>query len=72
MEDGAVSGKISGGAVRILHVYTGRGPTKAKTVINHDAVVIVLGDTLTRGERALVEHTAGASRFSTRATSFRW
>jgi uncharacterized protein YbcI len=46
---------ISTGAVRLLHDYTGRGPTKARTVINHDSVMILLADILTRGERRLVE-----------------
>ena len=46
---------ISTRAVRLLSEYTGRGPTKAKTTINHDSMMIVLGDTLTKGERKLVE-----------------
>jgi uncharacterized protein YbcI len=47
---------ISTAAVQILHEYTGRGPTKAKTLINKDMVTIVLADTLTQGERTLVEN----------------
>jgi uncharacterized protein YbcI len=47
---------ISTATVQLLHEYTGRGPTKAKTVINEDLVTIVLADTLTRGERRLVEN----------------
>jgi uncharacterized protein YbcI len=50
---GAVSAEISTAAVRILAEYTGRGPTKAHTVINRDSVLILLGDTLTKGERSL-------------------
>jgi uncharacterized protein YbcI len=46
---------LSTGAVQLLHEYTGRGPTKAKTFINEDLVTIVLADTLTKGERTLVE-----------------
>src|SRR5215210_4011181 len=46
---------ISDGAVRLLHEYTGRGPTRSRTTINHDSVMIVLGDTLTKGEQKLVE-----------------
>jgi uncharacterized protein YbcI len=42
-------------AVRIVREYTGRGPTKAKATINSDTVLIVLGDTLTRGEKRLAE-----------------
>jgi uncharacterized protein YbcI len=45
---------ISREAVRILRDYTGRGPTKARTVISEGTVAIVLGDTLTKGERTLV------------------
>ena len=39
----------------MLREYTGRGPTKAKTTINDDSVMILLADTLTKGERKLVE-----------------
>ena len=46
---------LSTGAVQLLHEYTGRGPTKAKTFINEDMVTIVLADTLTKGERSLVD-----------------
>jgi uncharacterized protein YbcI len=46
---------ISAAAVSLLREYTGRGPTRARTTINRDAVMIVLGDTLTMGERKLVD-----------------
>jgi uncharacterized protein YbcI len=46
---------ISTSAVQLLHEYTGRGPTKAKTMIDGDQVTIMLADTLTKGERTLVE-----------------
>ncbi|HEV7847255.1 MAG TPA: Na-translocating system protein MpsC family protein [Thermoleophilaceae bacterium] len=49
------SAEISRNAVHILREYTGRGPTKAKTTINHDSVLILLGDTLTKGERKLAD-----------------
>jgi uncharacterized protein YbcI len=49
----SVSADISRGAVQILREYTGRGPTKARTVINHDYIAIVLEDTMTKGERSL-------------------
>jgi uncharacterized protein YbcI len=51
---GSPAQDISRKAVRILREYTGRGPTKARTVISDDTVAIVLGDTLTKGERTLV------------------
>jgi uncharacterized protein YbcI len=46
---------ISTATVQIHHEYTGRGPTKAKTAIQDDLVTVVLADTLTTGERTLVE-----------------
>jgi uncharacterized protein YbcI len=46
---------ISTATVQVLHDYTGRGPTKAKTMINNDMVTVLLADTLTKGERTLVE-----------------
>lgn len=47
---------ISTAAVQLLHEFTGRGPTKAKTLIHDDVVTIVLADTLTKGESKLVEN----------------
>ena len=52
----SLSATISTAAVQLLHNYTGRGPTKAKTTITDDFVAIVLADALTAGERKLVEH----------------
>jgi uncharacterized protein YbcI len=52
--DGSVSAEISRRAVRILREYTGRGPTKALTVLTKDTVAIILADTLTKGELSLV------------------
>ena len=49
----SVNSQICDTAVRILRDYTGRGPTQAKATINGDSVMILLGDTLTRGERQL-------------------
>ncbi len=54
VHDGSVAADISRGTVQLFHEYTGRGPTKARTVISKGTVAIVLADTLTRGERSLV------------------
>jgi uncharacterized protein YbcI len=54
---GQTAAKISNAVVQLLHEYTGRGPTKAKTRISEDLITVVLADTLTRAERNLV--TAG-------------
>jgi uncharacterized protein YbcI len=50
------AGEISRRSVQVLREYTGRGPTKARTVIDHDSVLILLGHTLTKGERKLAEN----------------
>ena len=47
--------EINNGAVRVLRDYTGRGATKARTVIDHKSVTILLSDTLTPGERRLAD-----------------
>ena len=47
--------QISADAVSLLREYTGRGPTRARTTISRDAVLVLMGDTLTKGERSLVE-----------------
>lgn len=48
------SAEISRRAVAVLLDYTGRGPTAAHTVINRDSIMILLRDTLTKGEKSLV------------------
>ena len=47
--------EINNGAVRVVREYTGRGPTKARSVIDENSVTILLADTLTPGERRLAE-----------------
>ena len=53
---GTMSAAISNATVRLLAEYTGRGPTKARTTLTRDSVTVLLADTLTKGERKLVEH----------------
>jgi uncharacterized protein YbcI len=53
-QNGGASSAISTAVVHLLREYTGRGPTKAKTYINHDMISVVLQDTLSKGERSLV------------------
>lgn len=50
---GAQSAAISQTVVRLMSEYTGRGPTKARTTIGKDVVIVLLEDTLTKGERSL-------------------
>jgi len=53
--DGELSLAISTAVVRELAATTGRGPIRAKTTLGDNAVFVVLQDTLTRGERSLVD-----------------
>jgi uncharacterized protein YbcI len=46
---------ISNMIVGLLREYTGRGPTKARTSIRDNLVVVLLEQTLTKGEKVLVE-----------------
>jgi uncharacterized protein YbcI len=54
--------------VRLIHDYTGRGPTQARTYIQTNLVVCVLADTLTKGERTLAARGAEKSVIDTRRT----
>jgi uncharacterized protein YbcI len=51
---GSKAAAIAAHVVHTMNVYTGRGPSKARTYINDDVVTVVLKDTLTKGERSLV------------------
>jgi uncharacterized protein YbcI len=60
MEAGPRAAAISNAIVQLLHEYTGRGPTRARTTIADDLIVCLLADTLTKSERKLVD--AGEER----------
>jgi uncharacterized protein YbcI len=53
---GRLAAGIANAVVRRLGETTGRGPTKARTTLGQDVILVVVQDTLTRGERVLVEH----------------
>jgi uncharacterized protein YbcI len=57
---------ISNMMVRLLQQYTGRGPTRARTRIHDDLVTCVMQDTLTKGERSLVDRGQGETVLETR------
>ena len=52
---GALYSAISNAIVGIVHEYTGRGPTRARTSIRDDVVVVALQETLLKAERSLIE-----------------
>jgi uncharacterized protein YbcI len=51
---GSVAAAVSRHVVRLFAEYTGRGPTKARTIIGDNVVVCVTQNSMTRAERRLV------------------
>ena len=45
--------------VRIVHEYTGRGPSLARTSIRDNVVVVVLQETLLKAEHSLIDDGKG-------------
>ena len=58
-EGGTVHAAISEAVVRLMAQNTGRGPTKARTTIDGDLIVVVLQNSLTPGERYLADQDRG-------------
>ena len=56
---GALAASISSAVVHLFTEHTGRGPTRARTTIDGDLVVVILQDGLTKAERALVHAGKG-------------
>jgi hypothetical protein len=54
-QDGPLLASISRAVVQIVHEYTGRGPTKARTSIRDDVVVVMLQEALLKAERSLID-----------------
>jgi uncharacterized protein YbcI len=55
-ESGVLHASISETVVRLMADSTGRGPTKARTTIDRDLIVVMLQNSLTSGERYLADH----------------
>jgi uncharacterized protein YbcI len=53
-EPGRLTAAISTAVVHLFSDHTGRGPTKARTTIDGDLVVVILEDSMTKAERVLV------------------
>lgn len=64
---GSLSAAISNAIVRITAEYIGRGPTKARTSIRDDLIVVLMQDTLTKAERTLLETGQGDFVMETRS-----
>ena len=63
---GSLSAAISNAIVRITADYTGRGPTKVRTSIHDDVILVLMQETLTRAERSLLATGQGDFVLETR------
>ena len=52
---GRLAAAISTGVVHVFSEHTGRGPTKARTTIDGETVVVILQDSMTKAERSLTD-----------------
>jgi uncharacterized protein YbcI len=52
----SMASAISNAVVGLMHDYTGRGPTRVRTTIGPDMVVVTLRDSLTKAESMLARH----------------
>ena len=52
---GELAAAISTAVVHVFSEHTGRGPTRARTTLDAEMVVVLLQDSLTKAERALVQ-----------------
>ena len=65
-EGSALNAAISRTVVRLMADASGRGPTKARTTIDRDLIVVVLQNSLTSGERYLANSGRTAHVLETR------
>lgn len=56
---GSLPMALSNAIVGCLRDYTGRGPSRARTTIRDNVILIMLEQTLTKGERSLVSKGRG-------------
>ena len=59
---------ISNQMVRLLSKYVGRGPTRARTTLSGNVVLVTMADTMTRAERNLVAAGEGEAVRAMRQT----
>jgi uncharacterized protein YbcI len=65
---GQLSADISSAVVHLFSKHTGRGPTKARTTLDADLVVVLLQDNMTKGEKSLVHAGKAAEVLQIRRT----
>ena len=54
-DQGRIAAAISTAVVHVFAEHTGRGPTRARTTIDGETVVVILQEGLTKAEQSLVD-----------------
>jgi uncharacterized protein YbcI len=54
-DQGRLAASISAAVVHVFSEHTGRGPTRARTTIDGQTVVVILQDGMTKAERSLAQ-----------------
>lgn len=54
-DQGRIAAAISTAVVHVFSEHTGRGPTRARTTIDGETVVVILQDGMTKAEQSLVD-----------------
>ena len=67
-EPGRLAAAISTAVVHVFTDHTGRGPTRARTTLDADLVVVMLRDGLTKAEHALIRNGKEAEVLHLRRT----
>jgi len=65
---GLLSADISRAVVGLFSQHTGRGPTKARTTIDGELIVVLLHESMTHGEKSLVKAGKHAEGLQMRRT----
>jgi uncharacterized protein YbcI len=67
---GTLAASVSRAVVRLMHEFTGRGPTRARAIMNANSVLVLLEDTLTRAELNLLGACESEAVVTMRRTYF--
>ena len=54
-DQGRLAASISAAVVHVFSEHTGRGPTRARTTIDGQTVVVILQESMTKAERSLAQ-----------------
>jgi uncharacterized protein YbcI len=64
---GTLRSRLSEATAQVMRGFTGRGPVRARAIVDGNAVIVIMEDTPTRGERHLVEQGSDEEAMEIRA-----